>query len=64
LIKVACEKGKSSNIKFLQPAHRTTKIMSISKAVGSCKKDEKLVLLTTSKDMSNKQQNQATFLFH
>jgi len=24
LMKVACEKGKSCNIKFLQPAHRTT----------------------------------------
>jgi len=24
LIKVACKKGKSCNIKFLPPAHRTT----------------------------------------
>jgi len=33
LIKVAREKGKSCNTKFLQPAHRTAKILSISEAV-------------------------------
>jgi len=38
LIKVACEKEKSHHINFLQPAHHTTSILSISEAVGSCKK--------------------------
>jgi len=41
LIKVACVKGKSCNIKFLQPAHRTTQILSISEAVESCKRNWK-----------------------
>jgi len=49
LIKVACKKGKSCNIKFLQLAHRTTQILSISEAV---KKVEKLALLITSDDVA------------
>jgi len=39
---------------FLQPAHRTTYILSTSEAA---KKVEKLAPLTTSEDKSNKQQN-------
>jgi len=61
--KVACKQGKSCNIKFLQPAHRTTFILSILEAVGSCKKVEKLALIITSEGKSNKQQNQATHSF-
>jgi len=56
LEKVACKNGKSCNIKFLQPAQRTTKFLSISGV-------EKLALLITPEDKSNKQQNQAVHSF-
>jgi len=39
--------------------HHTTKILSVSEAVGRCKKVEKLALRIMPEDKSNKQQNQA-----
>ena len=62
--KVACEKGKSCNIKVLKPAWNIVLHKFWLRIWEAVKKLRKLALLITPADKSNKQQNQIIHFFH